>query len=180
MAAILATGGAALAVNATVMDPQAGTNPSSSDAPQPSTSPLAEPSVAANEFQIPGVGLVSLMTVAGKLTLESVVVNEGFSYVINESSPGQFDIRFESSDRIVTFTAQLADGQIITSATSVSTPAPTTPSTQPPAGGSANTGGGSSPEIDDDEYDDDYDYDDDDYEYDYDDDFGGDDDHDDD
>jgi hypothetical protein len=175
MAAILATGGAALAVNATVMDPQSGTNSTSSDAPQETLAPLEEPNLAANEFQIPGVGLVSLMTIGGKLALESVVVNEGFTYVISESSPGQFDIRFESPDRVVTFTAQLTDGQIVTSATSVSTspPAPQeTQPTQPPADASAPASGGGSGSGSIDYDDDDYDYDDDDYDYD-DDDHGG-------
>lgn len=175
MAAILATGGAALTVNATVLNPQAETTSSGTDQPQlsPSSAPAADSSLAANEFQIPGVGLVTLMTIGGKLALESVVVNDGFSYVINESTPGQFDIRFESSDRVVNFTAQLADGQIVTSATSMSTPAatPAPQTTQAPASGAApGSGGGSAPY---DGGDDDYDYDDDDDGYEYDDDDDG-------
>ncbi len=170
MAAILATGGAALAVNATVMDPQADTTSTGTDQPQlsPSSAPAAESSLAANEFQIPGVGLVTLMTIGGKLALESVMVHEGFSYVINESTPGQFAIRFESSDRVVNFTAQLADGQIVTSATSMNTPPPAPEPTQPPGGGATpNSGGGSAPYDDDyDDDDDDDDSDDDGYEYD--------------
>lgn len=158
MAAILATGGAALAVNATVMNPQAATSPSSSDAPSG-----PNPSLGANEFQIPGVGLVTLMTIGDKLVLESVAVNDGFTYVISESSPGHFDIRFESADRVVTFTARLADGQIITSATSMNSPAPA-PAPAAPAPASAPTpasGDGTAPGSgvsDDDGYDDDYEY----------------------
>lgn len=146
MGAILATGGAALAVNASVLSPQTESAPpvtDSSTATAPASS-VAEPGVVPNEFQIPGVGLVTMATVNGVLTLDGVVANSGFSYTVTETSPGVFDITFESSDQVVTFTARVVDGQIVTSATGRSTQPPATQPASPAAPAASGTSSGGS------------------------------------
>jgi hypothetical protein len=182
MGAILATGGAALAVNASVLDPQVEVTPTSTDVmSSATTSPTTVPSFVPNEFQIPGVGLVTMSTVDGVLTLDNVTANTGISYTVTETAPGEYEIEFETDDQIVTFTARLVDGQIVTSATGMSTEPPATqpaPSTPPSdssggsgAGSSSGSSGGGVSYDDDDEDDYDYDYDDDDdFDFDYDDD----------
>lgn len=159
MSAILATGGAALAVNATVLDPQAESGLASvaAAAEAPSIGAPSVQSPGIDEFQIPGVGLVTLTTVEGQLVVQSVMANEGYTYAITESTPGEFEVRFESADQVVNFAARLVDGRIVTSATGEGTQPPVT---QPGGGGSS--GGGSAPggddiNGDDDEYDDGYD-----------------------
>lgn len=178
MGAILATGGAALAVNASVLDPQEEVTPPSTEITAPATAaPSTVPSFAPNEFQIPGIGLVTMSTVNGTLTLDNVTTNTGISYTVTETAPGEFEVKFETADQVVTFTARLVDGQIVTSATGMSTqppatqPAPSTAPTGSSGGSSAGSGSGSSGSgsgvgyDDDDEYDDDggddYEYDDD-------------------
>jgi len=178
MGAILATGGAALAVNASVLDPQVDVTPPSTEVTAPATAaPSTVPSFVPNEFQIPGIGLVTMSTVDGTLTLDSVTTNTGISYTVTETAPGEFEVKFETADQVVTFTARLVDGQIVTSATGMSTqppatqPAPSTAPTGSSGGSSAGSGSGSSGSgsgvgyDDDDEYDDDggddYEYDDD-------------------
>lgn len=178
MGAILATGGAALAVNASVLDPQVDVTPPSTEVTAPATvAPSTVPSFAPNEFQIPGIGLVTMSTVNGTLTLDNVTTNTGISYTVTETAPGEFEVKFETADQVVTFTARLVDGQIVTSATGMSTqppatqPAPSTAPTGSSGGSSAGSGSGSSGSgsgvgyDDDDEYDDDggddYEYDDD-------------------
>jgi len=169
MGAILATGGAALAVNASVLDPQVDVTPPSTEVTAPATAaPSTVPSFVPNEFQIPGIGLVTMSTVDGTLTLDSVTTNTGISYTVTETAPGEFEVKFETADQVVTFTARLVDGQIVTSATQ---PAPSTAPTGSSGGSSAGSGSGSSGSgsgvgyDDDDEYDDDggddYEYDDD-------------------
>lgn len=181
MTAILATGGAALAVNATVLNPQA--EASATPAPTPDS---AAPASTADEFQIPGVGLVTLTNVSGVLRLDSVTANPGYSYSVVEATPGEYEIRFASSAQVVTFSAKLVDGQILTSASGVSTqqagaqPVVATPVGVAGAGGGSVAGDGTSGGIvggvddgvDDDGYDDDGydDHEDDDHE---DDDHGG-------
>lgn len=154
MGAILATGGAALAVNASVLDPETESAPASPEvvAAPSSVAPIVDPALAPNEFQIPGVGLVTLSTVSGVLTLDKVTANAGFSYTVTESVPGDFRIQFKSANQVVTFTARMVDGQIVTSATGMdnqtATSQPTNSST--PAQSSAqsskssNNGGGQS------------------------------------
>ena len=195
MGAILATGGAALAVNASVLDPQEEVTPPSTEITAPATAaPSTVPSFAPNEFQIPGIGLVTMSTVNGTLTLDNVTTNTGISYTVTETAPGEFEVKFETADQIVTFTARLVDGQIVTSATGMSTQPPATqpaPSTAPAgssggsSGGSGSgssgsgSGGGVSYDDDDDGYeydddgDDDFDLDDDGFEFEFE---GGDDD----
>lgn len=149
MAAILATGGAALAVNATVLDPQdqSGSPATSAPAPEastPSTQPAADG--VTNEFQIPGVALVTMITVRGQLTLHSVVPYEGITYSITKSSPGEFEIRFESPAQVVQFMIRLVGDEIVTSATSTSTSTNSqAPSTPAPA--NATTTGSSTPPV---------------------------------
>ncbi|MFM8858241.1 MAG: hypothetical protein ACKOI2_13785 [Actinomycetota bacterium] len=193
MGAILATGGAALAVNASVLDPQVEVTSPSTDVSAPATAaPSTVPGFVPNEFQIPGIGLVTMSTVDGVLTLDNVTANTGISYTVTETAPGEYEIEFRTADQTVTFTARLVDGQIVTSATGMSTQPPATqpaPSTAPagPSGGSSagtssGTSGGGSSYDDDDDDDDDFEYEDhdDDHDFEYeDDDFefeGGDDD----
>lgn len=185
MGAILATGGAALAVNASVLDPQVEVTPPSTEVMAPATAtPSTVPSFVPNEFQIPGIGLVTMSTVDGTLTLDNVTANTGISYTVTETAPGEYEIKFETADQVVTFTARLVDGQIVTSATGMSTQPPATQPAPPPApggstggagggsgSGSSSGGGGVSYDDDDDDDDDyDYDYDDDDYDFEFDDD----------
>ena len=190
MAAILATGGAALTVNATVLDPRSESTTPSSEAQSPGSPsvPTSDPNPFANEFQIPGIGLVTMSTIGGILELDTVEANEGISYTVTETAPGVFEITFDTPDQTVRFTARIADGQIVTEATATSkqpssgqTSAQQTPVTQPAGGGSSSgSGGGGSPSYDSDDdsdYDYDDDYDDDGFDFDDDDDHdGGDDD----
>lgn len=126
----------------------------------------SEPNPFANEFQIPGIGLVTMSTIGGILELDSVEANEGISYTVTETAPGVFEITFDTPDQTVRFTARVAEGLIVTEATATSkqsssgqAPAPQTPATQPAGGGSSSgSGGGGAPSYDDDDdYDDDYD-----------------------
>ncbi|MEN9802419.1 MAG: hypothetical protein RLZ37_1544 [Actinomycetota bacterium] len=175
MGAILATGGAALAVNASVLDPQVEVASPSTEVTAPATvSPSTVPSFVPNEFQIPGIGLVTMSTVDGVLTLDNVTANTGISYTVTETAPGEYEIKFETADQVVTFTARLVDGQIVTSATGMSTEPPATQPAPSPApsgssGGSSagsssgSSGGGVSYEDDDDgfeyeDHDDDHDF----------------------
>lgn len=114
MAAILATGGAALAVNATVLNPRTEAAPNSTDVSSPP--PSAPATSAINEFQIPGVGLVTMSVVSGELRLDSVTTHTGFTYTLTESRPDFYEIRFGSAARIVTFTARLDGNRIVTAA----------------------------------------------------------------
>lgn len=178
MGAILATGGAALAVNATVLDPQAEVAPSTTEVASSSSAvPSTTPSFVPNEFQIPGIGLVTMSALGGVLTLDNVTANTGISYTVTETAPGEYEIAFETADQIVTFTARLVDGQIVTSATGMSTkppatqPAPSAVTAGSPGGSSGGSSSGSSGggvSYDDD--DDDFEYDDDDFDFEYDDD----------
>lgn len=162
MTAILATGGTALAVNATVLDPQTDSAPPASE--MPVSAPVT--GVAANEFQIPGIGLVTLSTIDGVLTVDTISVNDGISYTVVEPIPGEFEIAFATADRVVTFTARLVDGRIITSATGRSTAPPVTDPTVAPATVPAGPAAPAAPGYDDSD-DDSYEYhDDDEYEYD--------------
>lgn len=184
MGAILATGGAALAVNASVLDPQEEVTPPSTEITAPATAaPSTVPSFAPNEFQIPGIGLVTMSTVNGTLTLDNVTTNTGISYTVTETAPGEFEVKFETADQIVTFTARLVDGQIVTSATGMSTQPPATqpaPSTAPAGSsggssggsgsGSSGSGSGSGSGVSYDDDDDGYEYDDGDDDFDLDDD----------
>lgn len=191
MGAILATGGAALAVNASVLDPQGEVTPPSTEVTvAASAAPSTIPGFVPNEFQIPGIGLVTMSTVDGVLTLDNVTANTGISYTVTETAPGEYEIEFRTADQVVTFTARLVDGQIVTSATGMNIQPPATQPAPPtaPAGSSggssagsssgSSSGGGVSYDDDDDyEYDDDgdhdFEFDDDDFEFEFE---GGDDD----
>lgn len=160
MAAILGSGGAALAVNATVLDPKPDSTPSSTEVPAADTA-TSTPTSGVDEFQIPGIGLVSMSMVDGRLILESVDANDGISYTVTETAPGEYEIRFESDAQTVTFTARLVEGHIVTSATGIGPEPPVTNVTSPatPTGGGSGvvTGpasSGSSFDHEDDDYED--------------------------
>jgi hypothetical protein len=87
-----------------------------------------------------------MSTVDGVLTLDNVTANTGISYTVTETAPGEYEIKFETADQVVTFTARLVDGQIVTSATGMSTEPPATqPAPSPaPSGSSGGSSAGSS------------------------------------
>lgn len=145
MTAILGTGGAALAVNATVLQPQTVSDPATSQtsAPEVTSTPTTDQFGGVEEFQIPGVGLVAMVKANGRLMLQSVTANTGYTYAVTGSTSNRFEITFESQTSVVKFSIQLVNDQIVASATAMDgstiPPAPNALPTSDPGAGPPNS-----------------------------------------
>lgn len=191
MTAILGSGTAALAVNATfptvestppVLETPAAAVQGTSDPsvvpldlPAPNAAPAAPASTptapaTVTEFQIPGAGVVAVLSDGVTLSVSSVAPMGGYTYTVSEPTPGVFEVRFESATDVVRFDVRLVDGRLTTAATQEAKappPAPATAAASPaPVGPAPASPPPAAPVGDHDDDDDDHDE----YEFEYEDD----------
>lgn len=143
ISAIVVAGGAALAVNAKVFDtpstsaasntPEVLAIAASGAQPVEANTGIGElgsPEVGAvstttaadgqlsttslSDYEIPGVGVVSISQTGSSIAIANVTTNAGYTYTTSEPFPGRLDVRFASATTEIEFDAQLIDGRIVT------------------------------------------------------------------
>lgn len=71
-------------------------------------------STTLSDYDIPGVGVVTLAQTGSTITVENVTTEAGYTYAASEPFPGRLDVRFTSDAVEVEFDAQLIDGRVVT------------------------------------------------------------------
>lgn len=86
------------------------------DDASPTTTAVASDvaTAALSEYEIPGVGVVTVSQTGSVITIDNVTTKSGYTYSTSEPFPGRLDVRFTSSTSEIEFDAQLIDGRIIT------------------------------------------------------------------
>ena len=69
---------------------------------------------ALSDYEIPGVGVVSITQNGSTIAITNVTTNAGYNYTTSEPFPGRLDVRFTSATTEIEFDAQLIDGRIVT------------------------------------------------------------------
>ncbi len=69
---------------------------------------------ALSEYEIPGVGVVTIAQTGSVISIDNVTTKSGYTYSTSEPFPGRLDVRFASSTSEIEFDAQLIDGRIVT------------------------------------------------------------------
>ena len=72
------------------------------------------PVATLSEYEIPGVGVVTISQTGSSIEIDKVTTTSGYTYKLNEPFPGRLDIRFTSTTTEIEFDAQLIDGRIVT------------------------------------------------------------------
>ena len=126
--ALLATGGFALASNTGIQD-LAGTTSASGDAQSTQTAAVettVTTTAAGSEtvtYQIPEIGEVTLIQTSASVSFDSATAMSGWTY--QASGTDTVSVVFTSDSRVIEFTAQLVNGQVVTAVVD-NTPIPTT------------------------------------------------------
>ena len=129
--ALLATGGFALASNTGIQD-LAGTTSASGDAQSTQTAAVettVTTTAAGSEtvtYQIPEIGEVTLIQTSASVSFDSATAMSGWTY--QASGTDTVSVVFTSDSRVIEFTAQLVNGQVVTAVVD-NTPIPTTTTT---------------------------------------------------
>lgn len=91
-------------------------DPVNVEAATPSTT-IATNEVAVStlsEYEIPGVGVVTISQTGSTIAVHNVSTNSGFTYTTGTPFPGRLDVRFTSTTTEIEFDAQLIDGRVVT------------------------------------------------------------------
>lgn len=93
-----------------------GSQDTTADAVSPTTTNAqGELAVAAlSEYEIPGVGVVTIAQTGNSIAIDNVTTMSGYTFKVNEPFPGRLDVRFASTTTEIEFDAQLIDGRIVT------------------------------------------------------------------
>jgi hypothetical protein len=67
-----------------------------------------------SEYEIPGVGVVTISQTGSTIAVHNVSTNSGFTYTTGTPFPGRLDVRFTSTTTEIEFDAQLIDGRVVT------------------------------------------------------------------